>query len=102
MTSTMRFKSTATLILRLMMETMVAMSIYLMLIMIGRIGKVEVAVEVGRRMGRTSIRNSTSGGPTAHLKGQTATRKNPRRRFRRVMAERTRIAMVSLLMARWK
>ena len=48
MMSTMRFKSTATLILRLMMETMVAMSIYLMLIMIGRIGKVEVAVEVAQ------------------------------------------------------
>jgi hypothetical protein len=48
MMSTMRFKSTATLILRLMMETKVAMSIYSVLIMIGRIGKVELRLRWGK------------------------------------------------------
>jgi hypothetical protein len=56
MMSTMRFKRIGTLILRLMIETKVAMSSYLMLM--GMIGR-GCEAEAERRLVRTSIRNST-------------------------------------------
>jgi hypothetical protein len=52
----MRFKRTGRLILRLMIETKVAMSSYLILMgMVGRGGEAEVE----RRLVRTNIRNCT-------------------------------------------